>query len=193
MGDRIWTAARSVAVLALVAGPSAAWAELPATKPADIRATHAYLLAAHQLAQTTEGPLPLEKAALHALVGQGSSQCPNVLAGAPRDKATEAVRAEALGVAALAAYRQRRAAVIAFDKNVQLCAGAIASSPTSSIAPSGESLARAAIVPPDICADAQTVAASRCGRRWLTRRSPPLRCLTRIPKIGLVDRVCGEA
>jgi hypothetical protein len=159
-GHRIWTAVLSVAVLALVAGPHAAWAERAAARPSDIRATRTYLLAAHELAQTSKGLLPVEKAALHALVGEVSGQCPNVLAGSPRDEATDTVRAETLGLAALAEYRQRRPALIAFANKVQPLRW---SNRTLTYFVHGfirESVARTEIVPPDICADARAVAAS---------------------------------
>ncbi len=147
-------------VLALFAGAGVALATRGAVRPVDIAATRTYLRAEHRYEQAIKGDGPADAVALDALVAQVSSDCPDVLVGAPPSKATEEITREADLEVAHALEQPQRKAMIVFAEDIERLRW---SNPKLTYYVRGfaaESRATAELVAPDICVDARAVAAS---------------------------------
>jgi hypothetical protein len=129
-------------------------------KPAGIAATRTYLRAEHTYEQAIKGDGPADEAAVHGLIAGVAAQCPNVLASAPANKATQEITREAdLEVGHAREVPQRRA-TIAFAKTIERLRWSNGKLTYYVRGFAAEARANAELVTPDICVDARAVAAS---------------------------------
>ncbi len=146
--------------VALSAGTGTAPAESKGVKPADVAATRAYLFAVYQFRQATKGDGVADQAGVHALVRRVSSQCPNVLAGMPANKALLEISQEILLDVTHTYAQPQRNARIAFAKKVQRLRWSNRKLTYYIRGSAAEKRANAELVAPEICSDAKALAAS---------------------------------
>jgi hypothetical protein len=146
--------------VALSAGTGTASAKSTRVTPADIAATHAYLFALYRFRQATKGDGRADQAGVHALVEHVSSQCPNVLAGAPANIATEEIAREVDLEVAHTFLQPQRNATIAFAKKVRRLRWSNRQLTYYIRGSAAEARANAELVAPEICSDARALAAS---------------------------------
>jgi hypothetical protein len=126
---------------------------------ADVAATRAYLRAQHEYSTVLDRDGAADAAAIHGLVEHVNGQCPNVLAGASRTKALEALKEEAFYLVIQALGEPQRSATIAFAKKVAQLRWSNRKLTYYVRGSAAEEKASAEIVAPDICADAKAVVA----------------------------------
>jgi hypothetical protein len=151
-------------LLLLVVAPSAEASVALATRgvvtPADIAATRTYLRAQHHYEQAIKGDGSADAAAVHDLVARVSSQCPNVLAGAPPDKVTEEITREADLEVSHALERPQRKPVIVFAQMIERLRWSNRKLTYYVRGFAAEARANAELVAPDMCVDARAIAES---------------------------------
>src|SRR3974390_1004878 len=91
------TAVALAAASALAAVASSVLATRAAVNPTNIAATRTYLRARPRYEQAIKGGGRAAQASARAFAGQVGNECPNVLAGAPRGRATEEIAREVHG------------------------------------------------------------------------------------------------
>lgn len=147
-------------VVVLSARAGGALAKPAGVKRSDVAATRAYLLAAYARDQAIKRAGPSDEAAVHDLVGHVSGQCPNVLAGAPANKATEEITREADLEVEHALEQPQRKPTIAFVEKIERLRWTNRKLTYYVRGFAAESRANAELVAPDVCVDARAVAAS---------------------------------
>jgi hypothetical protein len=146
--------------LALSACADAAPAIRARVNPADIAATRMYLRAAHEYEQAIRGGGPADLAAAHALISRIASACPNVLAGAPPNTATEEITREADLEVGHALEQPQIKPTIVFAKKIEHLRWTNRKLTYYVRGFAAESKATAELAAPDVCVDARAVAAS---------------------------------
>jgi hypothetical protein len=131
-----------------------------ATESTDIAATRTYLRARHGYEQAIKRDGPADQGAAHALVAQVTAKCPNVLAGAASDKATEEITREAGDEAQQALESAERGASIAFGRKIERLRWSNRQLTYYVRGFAVETRETAEIVAPDLCTEARAVAAS---------------------------------
>lgn len=101
-------------MLALGATPTSALAT-----PQNVLATQAYVQADYALQLAEKASLPASRSAADGLISQVNSQCPNIMAGAPRNNETADVGGEILGSVLVALSRPEDRANIKFAQKVE--------------------------------------------------------------------------
>jgi hypothetical protein len=149
-----------VLVLAPSAGASIDLATRRSVTPADIAVTRAYLRARHHYERAVKDDGPADAAAVHDLVARVSSQCPNVLVGAPPNKATEEITREADLEVSHALEQPQRKPAIAFARTIEPLRWSNRKLTYYVRGFAAEARANAELVAPDMCVDARAVAAS---------------------------------
>jgi hypothetical protein len=147
-------------VVALLAGACVALATGGAVRPADIAETRMYLRAEHRYEQAVKGDGLADLAAVHVLIDHVSSDCPNVLAGAPTSNATEEITREADLEVEHTLEQPQRNATIVFAKRIERLRWTNRTLTYYVRGFAAESRANAELVAPDICVDARAAVAS---------------------------------
>lgn len=147
-------------VVSLSAGAGTTLAKSTGVVPADIASTRAYLLAVHELRQAVKGDGPTDEAAVHDLVAHVNRDCPNVLAGAPANIATEEIAREVELEVSHALEQPQQKPTTAFANKVERLHWSNAKLTYYVHGSAAEDRANAELAAPDICVDAKAVAAS---------------------------------
>jgi hypothetical protein len=146
--------------LTLSAGVDVTLAKSVDRNPGDVAATRAYLLDRRAYENATKGQRPADEASVRALVASVVGQCPNVLAGAPRNRALSEFGQEILAQVTHALAEPERSTTIAFARQVERLKWSNTKLTYFVHGEAAESRANAEIVPPELCSDARAFAAS---------------------------------
>jgi hypothetical protein len=147
-------------VLTPSAGASMDLAARRSVTPTDIAVTRAYLRARHHYERAVKDDGLADAVAVHDLVARVSSQCPNVLAGAPSNKATEEITREADLEVSHALEQPQQKPTIAFASTIEQLRWSNRKLTYYVHGFAAEARANAELVAPDMCVDARAVAAS---------------------------------
>jgi hypothetical protein len=149
-----------VLVLALTVGSLTVFAKGSRGQPDNVAATRAYLLARHKLGLAGQSDQEVGEAAVQALVARVKSECPGVLAEAPRSQARSDIRAEIADEVPLTLERPARGATLAFAATVQRLHWSNPKLTYYATHSAKEEAAKENVALPDICTDARGLAAS---------------------------------
>jgi len=122
-------------------------------------ATRLYLLAMRNLSRAEQREASKGEAGIHSLIAHVSSQCPNVLAGAPETKAVDNLRIQTLEQISHASIEPTRLAKIIFAKRVRLLHWSSRKLDYYVHGSAEEEQANAELKVPDICEEARGIVA----------------------------------
>jgi hypothetical protein len=129
-------------------------------KADDVASTRTYIRAYYALARTAKAKLPDQQTAAADLLRRISSQCPDVLAGSPRNEASAELSLEALGAVSIVMSGPDRHAITHFlhaVKGLQWSSPKLTRTVTASVA---RLKAQLALIVPDLCSDMKAWAAT---------------------------------
>jgi hypothetical protein len=126
----------------------------------DIAATRSYLRDEHELDRAEASDTAANQAAISGLIAHVRSACPNVLAGAPETKAIGALRFQTLAQLDHAETQPTRDAQILFSKRVERLRWSNRKLTSYVHGSAEEAKANVELAIPDICSEAQAIAAS---------------------------------
>lgn len=149
-----------VLVLALAMGSLTAFARSSGGESGNVAATRAYLLARHRLGLAGQSDQQAGETAVQSLVARVKSECSGVLAEAPESRARADIRAEIADEVPLTLERPARSATLAFATTVQRLHWSNPKLTYYATHSAKEEAAKENVALPDICADANALAAS---------------------------------
>jgi hypothetical protein len=159
---RLWGCLPALVFVLLAAAPAGArtGATSRGVSRSDIAATRAYLHDRHELDQAEARETPAETAAIPALIAHVRSACPNALAGAPETKVIGALRFQTLSQLAHADDEPTRDAQILFTERVKRIHWSNRKLTYYVHGSAEEARANVELTIPDICSEANAIAAS---------------------------------
>ncbi len=149
-----------VLLLAISLFGSDAHARVLRVRPSDVAATRLYLLAMQKLSRIGGREAQRSEADIHSLITRVSTDCPNIMAGAPATKVVGDLRFQTLSQVSHADGEPTRAAEIEFARTVRRLHWSNRKLDYYVHGSAEEARANAELKTPDVCQEARAIVAS---------------------------------